>query len=150
IRSSRAPGVPRHPREIFARYGRAIVTGLERLGVRGSLGAKNDIRVANRKNAGPRVCRDGNDHFLFPTSLLVHLDLEPILRVLKIPAEKISDKLRASVADNITTVRREIGSAIGMAEVREAIRDGFAASEGVRLEPGAFADAEISAIARLE
>ena len=152
IHSSRAPGVPEHPKEIFARYGGAIMTGLERLGIRASLEAKNDIRVLGRKIAGLGVCRNEDGAFLFHTSLLVDLDVDLMLRVLKIPAEKISDKLRAKVADNLTTVRRETARPIPitMSEVREAIREGFAVSEGVRLERRDLTVDEVEAIGRLE
>src|SRR5205814_1523815 len=150
IHSSRVAGVPQHPKEIFARYGRAIMAGLERLGVRGDLEAKNDIRVAGRKIAGLGVCRDESGAFLFHTSLLVDLDVDLMLRVLKIPAEKISDKLRARVADNLTTVRREIGRSLPMAEVREAIREGFAAAEGVRFERRDVSPQEMDGVRRLE
>ena len=150
IHSSRVAGVPQHPKEIFARYGRAIMAGLERLGVRGDLEAKNDIRVAGRKIAGLGVCRDESGTFLFHTSLLVDLDVDLMLRVLKIPAEKISDKLRARVADNLTTVRREVGRPMPMAEVREAIREGFAAAEGVRFERRDVSTDEMDGVRRLE
>jgi lipoate-protein ligase A len=73
-----------------------------------------------------------------------------MLQVLKIPAEKLSDKLRARVADNMTTVRREIGRPITVGEVRGAIREGFAASERVRLEERDFSDEELADVLRLE
>jgi lipoate---protein ligase len=150
VQPSRAAAVPEHPKEIFARYGRAIMRGLERLGIRGSLEAKNDIRIAGRKIAGLGVCRNDEGTLLFHTSLLVDLDVDLMLRVLKIPPEKISDKLRARVADNLTTVRREIGRPITTTEVREAIRDGFAEAERVALEPRAFGADDDDEIARIE
>ena len=146
---SRGTSAP-HPKEIFARFGRAIAAGLERLGIHGSLEAKNDVRVGGRKIAGLGVCRDENDTLLFHTSLLVDLDVDLMLRVLKIPAEKLSDKLRARIADNMTTVRRELGRSIGVAEVREAIREGFAAAEGVQFEPSELSAVERGSVDRLE
>lgn len=148
-RSTRA-GVPDHPKEIFARYGRALLAGLERLGVRGALEAKNDLRVDGRKIAGLGVCRDEGGAFLFHTSLLVDLDVDLMLRVLKVPAEKLTDKLRARVADNLTTVRRELGARVALEDVRAAIREGFAEAERVRLEPDVLDAAEIRAAEELE
>jgi len=150
VQPAHAAGMPEHPKEIFARYGRAITAGLERLGIRGSLEAKNDIRVSGRKIAGLGVCRNDHGNLLFHTSLLVDLDVDLMLRVLKIPAEKISDKLRAKVEDNLTTVAREIGRSIGVAEVREALREGFAASEGITFERRGFADDEMREIVAIE
>lgn len=150
VDSTARAGVPDHPKEIFARYGRALLAGLERLGIRGQLEAKNDLRVNGRKIAGLGVCRDTSGSFLFHTSLLVDLDLDLMLRALKISAEKLSDKLRARVADNLTTVRRELGSAVTTGEVREAIRSAFADTEGVTLELEPLDAAEIRAARELE
>ncbi|MBI2962633.1 MAG: hypothetical protein HYY35_02670 [Deltaproteobacteria bacterium] len=150
VHSAAAAGVPEHPKEIFARYGGAILAGLERLGVRGSLEAKNDVRVNGRKIAGLGVCRGEDQRFLFHTSLLVDLDVDLMLRVLKIPAEKISDKLRARVADNLTTVRRELGRPIALGDVREAVRAGFAATGHAPFERLDFAPAELAGVRRIE
>jgi lipoate-protein ligase A len=150
VHSSAAPGVPEHPKEIFARYGGAILAGLGLLGLRGSLEAKNDLRVDGRKIAGLGVCRSAEGSFLFHASLLVDLEVDLMLRVLKIPAEKISDKLRARVADNLTTVRREIARPIAVGEVRDAVRAGFAAAEGVRLERREPSAEELAAVRRIE
>jgi lipoate-protein ligase A len=150
VHSSRVAGVPEHPKEIFARYGGAILAGLRRLGLGGSLEAKNDIRVNGRKIAGLGVCRNEEASFLFHTSLLVDLDVDLMLRVLKIPAEKISDKLRARVADNLTTVRRETGGPLSIDEVREALRSGFAAAEDLRLERRDLDAGDMAKVARIE
>lgn len=150
VDSSSRPGVPEHPKEIFARYGGAILRGLARLGIGGSLEAKNDLRVNGRKIAGLGVCRDEQQCFLFHTSLLVDLDVDLMLRVLKIPAQKISDKLRARIADNLTTVRREIGRPVGIDEVREALRSGFAIAEGVGWERRELDVSEVAAARRIE
>ncbi len=150
VDSFRRAGVPEHPKEIFARYGRGILAGLERLGIRASLEAKNDLRVGGRKIAGLGVCRDEEGTFLFHASLLVDLDVDLMLRVLKIPAEKLSDKLRARVAENLTTVRRECAGARAVAEVRDAIRSGFAAVEQTRFERGDFTPEEAEAARALE
>lgn len=150
VDSTTRAGVPDHPKEIFARYGRALLAGLERLGIRGQLEAKNDLRVNGRKIAGLGVCRDASGSFLFHASLLVDLDVDLMLRALKISAEKLSDKLRARVADNLTTVRRELGGAISTSEVREAIRRGFADEEGVTFELAPLDAAEIRAARELE
>jgi lipoate-protein ligase A len=148
--SSRRPGVPEHPKEIFARYGGALLAGLARLGIAGGLEAKNDLRVGGRKIAGLGVCRGEDGAFLFHTSLLVDLDVDLMLRVLKIPAEKLSDKLRARVADNLTTVRRELGRAVGMAEVRAAFREGFREALGASLRDEPLSAEERQRAAALE
>jgi lipoate-protein ligase A len=150
INQSRPPGIPEHPKEIFALYGRGLLAGLERLGIRGDLEAKNDIRVNGRKIAGLGVCRNEDGAFLFHASLIVDLDVDLMLRVLKIPAEKLSDKLRARVNDNLTTIRREVAGSMTIDEVRSAIRSGFAVSEGAELRSMPLDNEEREGTRRLE
>jgi lipoate---protein ligase len=150
INSSLVPQVPQHPKEIFALYSRSLIAGLEHLGIHGRLEAKNDIRVNGRKIAGLGVCRNEQGAFLFHTSLLVDLDIDLMLQVLKIPAAKLSDKLRTRVQENLTTVRREIGVPIAVEEVRRAIRTGFAATEGMSFQPMPLTPEETSRIRELE
>jgi len=73
-----------------------------------------------------------------------------MLRVLKTPFEKISDKEIATVADRVTTVRREIGREIELSEARARVAEGYAAAFGVSLMPGDFTADERRAIAALE
>ncbi|MGH7822199.1 MAG: lipoate--protein ligase family protein [Candidatus Binatia bacterium] len=150
VHSSRLPGVPEHPKEIFARFGRSLCAGLARCGIEGSLEAKNDIRVNGRKIAGLGVCRNEDGVFLFHTSLIVDLDVDLMLRVLRIPAEKLSDKLRARVNENLTTVRRETGRAVSIDEAREALRGGFEETEGARFTSCPLDSTELEGVRRLE
>lgn len=150
IHSTYSPGVPEHPKEIFALYGREIIAGLEGLGIRGKLEAKNDIRVNGRKIAGLGVYRNEEGIFLFHASLLVDLDVDLMLRILKIPAEKLSDKLRSRVEENLTTVRRELGRELGLNEVRRAIQEGFATTQGACLRPAPLTPEELQGVQKLE
>ena len=73
---------------------------------------------------------------LFHSSVLVDLDVARMLEVLRIPGAKLSDKTVRRVGERVTTVRRELGRRTGAAEVREAIRAGFAETFGLVLECG--------------
>ena len=148
--STKYPGVPNHPREIFALYSEAICQGLKALGIEGSIGGKNDIRVNGRKIAGLGLCRGEKGAFLFHASLLVDLDIPLMLRVLRIPAEKLSDKIEAEVQANLTTVRRELGRSISVPEVRHVIRQGFASAMGVKFVSRPLTPQETEEIHALE
>lgn len=152
-----------HARERMAQFSQGIVNALQSLGVRANFRRKNDIEVNGRKIVGlgiyrahsqvrpesgsPAIQRSG---LLFHASLLVGLDIRLMLRVLKTPFEKISDKEIATVADRVTTVRREIGREIELSEVRARVAEGYAAAFGVSLLPGDFTADERRAIAARE
>ena len=137
-------------RELMAQFSAGVVGGLQSLGVAAAFKRKNDIEVNGRKIVGLGIYRAPGGGLLFHASLLVGLDLPLMLRVLKTPFEKISDKEIATVTDRITTVRREIGGEIELNAVRARVAAGYAAVFGVTLNGGGFTAAEYLAITKLE
>ena len=140
----------RRARELMAQFSAGVVNGLQALGVAASFRRKNDIEVKGRKIVGLGIYRAPGNGLLFHASLLVDLDLPLMLRVLKTPFEKISDKEIAAVADRVTTVRRETAREVELAEVRARVAEGYGAAFGVSLVPGDFTADERRAIADLE
>ena len=139
-----------HARELMAQFSAGVVNGLRALGVAASFRRKNDIEVNGRKIVGLGIYRAPSGGLLFHASLLVGLDILLMLRVLQTPFEKISDKEIATIAQRITTVRREIGREIELNEVRARVADGYAAAFGVSLVPGNFTAVERRAISNLQ
>jgi lipoate-protein ligase A len=137
-------------RELFQRFSGGIVEALAALGVDAEYRRKNDIEVRGRKVAGLGIYVDPAGGLLFHASLLVDLDLPLMLRTLRTPFEKISDKEIATVAERVTTVRRETGRGLSLDEVRAGVREGYGRSLGVILDPGEFSGAELGEIAALE
>ncbi|MEK7442076.1 MAG: lipoate protein ligase C-terminal domain-containing protein [Chloroflexota bacterium] len=137
-------------RELMTQFSSGVVHGLQSLGVAASFRRKNDIEVNGRKIVGLGIYRAPKGGLLFHASLLVGVDIPFMLRVLKTPFEKISDKEIDTVADRITTVRREIGREITVDEVRARVAEGYAATFGVSLNGGGFSDDECVAITKLE
>ncbi|MCP4201996.1 MAG: lipoate--protein ligase family protein [bacterium] len=127
-----------NPRETLRRYAAGLVAGLAGLGIIASFRSKNDLEVGGRKIAGLGVYFDSRGAVLFHSSLLVDLDIETMLKVLKIPGAKLSDKAVASVAERLTTVSRELGHRLQAQDVREQMADGIARAFGVKLSPDRF------------
>ena len=140
----------RHARELMVTFSAGIISGLETLGIRATFWGKNDVEINNRKVAGLGVYRAPEGGLLFHASVLVDLDIAFMLRVLKTPFEKITDKAIASVAERVTTLRRETGSPLALDEVREHIAAGYRRAFGVTLAPGYFLQDELEAIDALE
>jgi lipoate-protein ligase A len=137
-------------RELMAQFSTGVVNGLQSLGVAASFRRKNDIEVGGRKIVGLGIYRAPHNGLLFHASLLVGLNIPLMLRVLKTPFEKISDKEIATVAERVTTVRREIGREVELGEVRARVADSYAAAFRVSLISGDFSGEEQHAIAALE
>lgn len=137
-------------RELFRHFSRAIIEALAELGVPAEYRRKNDVEVLGRKVAGLGIYFDPAGGLLFHASLLVDLDIPLMLRVLRTPFEKISDKEIATVAERVSTLRRATGRALSVAEVRELVRRAYARSLGVSLALEEFSPEELAEIAALE
>jgi lipoate-protein ligase A len=150
-------------RELMARFSQGIVIALQSLGIPAGFRRRNDIEVNGRKIVGLGIYRahgpaqpvsapsaSRRSGLLFHASLLVGLDIPLMLRVLKTPFEKISDKEIATVADRVTTVRRELGREIEFEEVRARVAQGYTAAFGVSLVRGDFTADELQSIADLQ
>jgi lipoate-protein ligase A len=146
-------GLPRsyeRIRDLFQRFSAGLTDALAALGIRASYRRKNDLEVDGRKIAGLGIFFDRGGGLLFHASLLVDLDVPLMLSVLETPFAKISDKAVATVADRITTVRRECGRSIALDEVRDLVREGYARTLGADLAPGDLTAEERTAIRVLE
>ena len=137
----RAPA-RRRPREIIEGFSVALVAGLAQLGITASFRGKNDLEVGGRKIAGLGLYVDTAGAMLFHASVLADLDVEFMLRVLRIPAAKLADRAVAAVSERVTTVAAETASPHDAMTLRPVIAEGFAAAYGVALEHGVPDQAE--------
>lgn len=147
---SRAENVYGNARALMTQFAEGLLTALHALGIEAAFRRKNDLEVNGRKIAGLGLHRAPSGGLLFHASLLVDLDVELMLHVLSTPLEKISDKAIRTVAARTSTVRREIGGAIAIGDVRQKVSEGYAAAFNVELTRGEFSSDERAAIAVLE
>jgi len=140
----------RQARELMVHFSAGIISGLEAYGIQATFLGKNDVEVRHRKVAGLGVYRAPEGGLLFHASVLVDLDIALMLHVLRTPFEKITDKAVATVAERVTTIRRECGSPVALDEIRAGIADGYCRVFGVSLVPGDLLPDELEAIEALE
>jgi lipoate-protein ligase A len=110
--------------EVYKLLCDVMVKALKDLGVEAMFRPRNDIQVGHRKICGTGGAELGNA-FVFQCSLLVDFDVESMVKVLKIPLEKISDKNISAVEDRVTWLKRELGQVPDMANIKEAICAAF-------------------------
>jgi lipoate-protein ligase A len=122
------------PREALRRYASGVLAGLARLGIEARFRSKNDLEVDGRKIAGLGLYLDPRGAILFHASVLVDLEVERMLRILRIPGAKLSDKAIARVEERVTTVSRELGRPLLALDARPAMAEGIAGTFGVELE----------------
>lgn len=121
--------------QIARRICEAAARGMQRLGVDAKYRPRNDIEVEGRKISGTGGAFDG-DSILYQGTLLIEFDVERMMRVLRIPAEKINDKAIASARERVITMRDVLGEALpARAQIQHALAQAFAEDFGVELEP---------------
>lgn len=138
------------PIQVYKRFSEPVIQTLKELGIDAKFRSKNDLEVNGKKIAGLGVTYDARGAMMFHTSLLVGLDISLMLRVLKIPVEKISDKHQIdSVAQRITTVSRELKRNVAVDEVRQRVKKAFENAFGSKFATQPWTDSEKDRIQKL-
>ncbi|MDH3745544.1 MAG: lipoate--protein ligase family protein [Acidobacteriota bacterium] len=122
------------PRETLRDHAGGVIAGLEALGIEARFRSKNDLEVEGRKIAGMGLYLHPDGGFLFHTSVLVDLDIELMLDVLRIPGAKLLDKPALRIGERVTTVARETGRPLLAPEVRQQFASAIATFFKVKLE----------------
>lgn len=139
------------PADIVESYGylcSGVVEGLRLLGLAAEFKPINDCLVNGRKISGSGQTRK-NGVILQHGTILLGVDVDRMFSLLKVPDEKIKDKLIASVKERVTSVKNELGREIGTAELEKSFTAGFAKALGAEFKPGELTDAERAAANKL-
>jgi lipoate-protein ligase A len=119
--------------EIARRVCETAAAGIRRLGVDARFRPRNDIEVGGRKISGTGGAFDG-DAILYQGTLLIDFDVERMLRVLRIPAEKLTGKAIASARERVVNLRELLGAPPDLVAIERALTEAFAAGFGVEFE----------------
>lgn len=138
-------------RELYHKFSAPVIEALGLLGIEAKFRSKNDLEVNGKKIAGLGVHVSAEGSIQFHTSLLIDLDVSKMLKVLKIPIQKYSDKRKfSSVEQRITTISKELGRNISKSEVIETIKHCFAKAFEIEFVREGFSSGEKLRIAQLE
>jgi len=136
---------PQIPRNILESYGRicgAVMNGLKNLGIESKYVPINDIVTNGKKISGNAQTRKIKTVLQHGTVLL-DVDVEKMFSLLKVPDEKIRDKLISDVKERVTSIRHLLGKNISFDNVAEAMKKGFEEEFNVKLTPGKLTEEEI-------
>ena len=120
---------------IAKRICHAAATAISALGVDARYRPRNDIEVDGRKISGTGGAFDG-EALLYQGTLLVDFDVEKMLRVLRIPAEKLSDKAIASARERVANLKDLLGRPPEISKVKRYLAEAFESEFGVEFSEG--------------
>jgi lipoate-protein ligase A len=136
---------PAIPKNILKSYGRicgAVMKGLRQLGIESTYAPINDIISDGKKISGNAQTRKMGIVLQHGT-ILLDVDVDLMFSLLKVPNEKIKDKLIQDVKQRVTSIRHLIGTEIDFKEVAAAMKEGFEEEFQVELLDGALSKEEI-------
>jgi lipoate-protein ligase A len=126
---------------IARRICEAAAQGISALGVDARYRPRNDIEVGGRKISGTGGAFDG-EALMYQGTLLIQFDVERMLRVLRIPADKLSDKAIGSARERVTSLAELLGTAPPLADIKARLAEAFSRAFGVDFAPSGLTPPE--------
>jgi lipoate-protein ligase A len=114
---------------------RGIIGALERLGISSQFKPINDVIADGKKVSGNAQTRR-HACVLQHGTILLDLDVNIMFQALKVPKEKISDKMITDVKQRVTSIRDIARREITMEELNSALQHGFSKELEIRLVKG--------------
>ena len=69
--------------------------------------------------------------------------------ILKVPQEKISDKMISDVKERVTSIRDLLDRDVQISELQDALKHGFSEALGIKLIPGSLSEEEQNSVTEL-
>jgi len=136
---------PLIPSDILGSYRKicaGIVQGLSKLGIESSFVPLNDIITNGRKISGNAQTRKFHT-ILQHGTILIDTDVEKMFSLLKVPSEKLRDKLIKHVKDRVTSINAILGRKVDFDKVCDVLAEGFKEALDVELVKGKLSESEL-------
>ena len=119
----------------------ALIIGLKNLGIESTYVPINDIVTNGKKISGNAQTRKENTVLQHGT-ILRDVNVEKMFHLLRVPNEKIKDKLIADVKERVTSIKQVLEKDISFKEISKAIKSGFEQEFNIELVKGKLTDEE--------
>jgi lipoate-protein ligase A len=135
--------------ERFALYIQPLVETYQSLGIDATLRPVNDIHVQGKKIGGTGAAQIGVSDIVVG-SLMFDFNFELMARVLKVPSEKMRDKIFQSLNEYMTTMTKQLGTTPDYEDVKREYMRHVSEAIGRPLEIGKPTDHELAVTKELE
>jgi lipoate-protein ligase A len=137
------PIIPQNVLESYKVICGGIIEGLMEFDVEAKFVPLNDIIVNGKKISGSAQTRRSRT-LLQHGTLLTDTDLDKMFSILKVPSEKLKDKLISDVKERVTSLREVLQKEIKFEDVCSKMASGFKTSLNIELVKGELSETEIS------
>jgi lipoate-protein ligase A len=118
------PEIPKNILDSYARICGAVMKGLTNIGIESRYMPINDIIVNKKKISGNAQTRKLKTVLQHGT-VLTDVDVDKMFSVLKVPNEKIKDKMISDVKQRVTSVKHILGKELEFENMVSAMKKGF-------------------------
>ena len=139
-------------KNIMESYGRicgAIINGLKNLNIHSIYKPINDIITNGKKISGNAQTRKFKTVLQHGT-VLMDVDVEKMFSLLRVPDEKIRDKLISDVKDRVTSINHILKKDVSFENAAYAMKKGFEEEFNVNLVLGKLTDEELKLTEKFE
>ena len=119
----------------------SYIKGLDNLGIKSEYKPINDIISGGKKISGNAQTRK-METVLQHGTILTDVDVDKMFSLLKVPNEKIKDKLISDVKERVTSIKHILGEKIAFNDVAIAMKKGFEGEFNVELVERSLTDEE--------
>jgi len=103
------PRFPVQMKRIFEEFSIPACETYRKFGIEASFRQENDIVTQRGKKIAGEGGGDIGDCMVFVGGILLDFDYETMSKILRVPDEKLRDKIYKSMEENLTTMKRELG-----------------------------------------
>lgn len=125
-----------------------IVKALNHLGIEGEFKPINDVNAGGKKVSGNAMTKR-HDCVLQHGTTLLDLDVTLMFTILKVPQEKISDKMISDVKERVTSIRDLLDRDVEINELKESLMLGFSEALDIELVSGFLSEEEQDSASKL-
>jgi lipoate-protein ligase A len=130
---------PKKIGDVYREFSAPILETYREFGIETEFRPINDIVTPDGRKISGEGGGDIGEHMVFVGGILMDFDHYTMSRVLKAPEEKFKDKIWKTIEENVTTMKRELGSPVPREDVVEVLKEKFGAALGP-LEPAQMTD----------
>ncbi len=134
--------------ESYKEICKGVIKGLEKIGIKAEFAGINDIIAEGKKISGNAQTRK-EGMVLQHGTIIMDVDVEKMFSLLKVPDEKIRDKLIANVKERVTSIKHVIGE-VDFDKLSEKMAEGFKEALNLELEEGELTEKELELAKELE
>jgi len=147
--SENHPAISQNIIQSYERICHALIRGFQHLSIQSTFAPINDILVDGKKISGNAQTRK-QGIVLQHGTILLDVDVDTMFAILKVPNEKLKDKLITDARQRVTSLRALLEREVSFDETASAMRQGFQEEFDVTLLPGDLTPAEHTYAKRYE